>query len=269
MSSLPHITRNLIAFSPKIANHIKHSFTDSSSEFLSAISHELKTPLNAIIGFSDALREEILQPASVAECMEYIAEISRAANEMNELVHDLLDVGQVASGEFSVDVSREILVADFVNRAVRLNYDYALKRHVTLAVEIADDVKMIKLDAKRMKQILTNLVSNAVKYSPENSVVKIICRNVAPHPLRFENKPNPEFLEIIIADQGFGMDEMQIKTAFEKYKNVPNPSSGKVDSFGLGLPIAKNLVELQKGIIEVYSEIGKGTEMKLRFPYLM
>jgi signal transduction histidine kinase len=108
-----------------------------------------------------------------------------------------------------------------------------------------------------------------VKYSPKQSEVKIICRNISPHPLLASTKPNPEFLEILVIDQGFGMNEEQVKNAFEKYQTIQNPNSGTVDSFGLGLPIAKHLVEMQNGIIEVKSELNVGTEIKLRFPYLM
>lgn len=239
------------------------------NDFLSAITHELKTPLNAIIGFSNVLREDITNPNLLADCLDYISEINRAAVEMNELIGDLLDVGAIASGSFSVDLSHDIDVADVLKRAIRINHDYALKRNVSLKLEISEDVKLMKLDEKRMKQVLTNLISNAVKYSPKQSEVKIICRNVAPHPLLVSTKPNPEFLEILVIDQGFGMNEEQVKTAFEKYQTIQNPNSGTVDSFGLGLPIAKHLVELQNGIIEVKSELNVGTEIKLKFPYLM
>lgn len=227
----------------------------SSSEFLSAITHDLKTPLNAIIGFSDVLKEEIGNVATVEECLEYVAQINRAALEMNELVHDLLDVGAVASGNFSVDLSGKIEISEVVKRAMRLNQDYAIKRKVSLKMEIIGEVAAINLDEKRMKQVLTNLISNAVKYSFEGCEVKVVC----------EVKNNE--LEISVIDQGFGMSFEQVETAFEKYRTIQNPNSGSVDSFGLGLPIVKHLVEMQNGEIEVSSEIGKGTQMKLKFPY--
>jgi signal transduction histidine kinase len=130
-------------------------FTSNSLELLSAITHELKTPLNAIISFSDVLREDINNPNLLAECLDYISKINRAAVEMNELVNDLLDVGAIASGNFSVDLSCDIDVGDVLKRAMRINHDYALKRNVSLKFEIGDDVKFMKLDEKRMKQVLT------------------------------------------------------------------------------------------------------------------
>jgi len=246
----------LLAFIPTPTLTPKTCANFSSSEFLSAITHDLKTPLNAIIGFSDVLKEEIGNVATVEECLEYVAQINRAAVEMNELVHDLLDVGAVASGNFSVDLAKKIEICEVVKRAMRLNQDYAIKRKVNLKMEIIGEIAAINLDEKRMKQVLTNLISNAVKYSSEGCEVKTVC----------EVKNNQ--LEISVIDQGFGMSEQQVKIAFEKYGTIQNPNSGSVDSFGLGLPIVRHLVEMQNGEIEVSSKEGKGTQMKLKFPYL-
>ncbi len=98
---------------------------------------------------------------------------------------------------------------------IKLNYDLSLRRKISLKMQIADDVELIRLDMKRMKQILTNLVSNAIKYSDENT-------------------------EIIVSVKNIFKDD-QIKTAFEKYQTIQNPNTGIVDSFGLGLPITKPL----------------------------
>ncbi len=216
----------------------------NSSEFLAAIVHELKTPLSAIISFSEFLKDDLKNPKSLEECIDYANEINTAATEMNELIHDILDVEAAAlSGNFSVDLSKEIDLQDAIKRSVKINYDYSLKRNVSLKTEIAADLRPIKLDAKRIKQVLTNLISNAVKYSPKQSEVKITAKN------SFEN--NQEFLEICVVDQGFGMTNSQIQTAFQKYQTIQNPNSGSVDSFGLGLPITKQLVELQSGKLEV------------------
>jgi len=251
----------------------------SSSDFLFAISHELKNPLNAIIGFSDVLLSEMNglekfnnSQASLHDCMDYINEINQAAYEMNELIHDLLDISSATTGNFSVNLDKKINIKDAIRRSVKLNYSYALRRNISLKVDIAGDLLSIKLDEKRIRQILVNLISNAIKYSPKNTEIKIsakqvaTCGSVAPSGTSVTNN---NFLQIIVSDQGFGMTEEQFKTAFEKYQTIQNPNSGKVDSFGLGLPIVKQLVELQNGTIEVKSKLNVGTEIKLRFPYLM
>lgn len=294
---LPHLNlrtkrNSSIVILPFDAIRARKSFLDereissnlAASDLLPAVTHELKTPISAIISFAENLRENFRDPKSVLECEDSISEIISVANEMNELVHDLLDVGQISSGNFSVDLSQNISISEVIKRSVRMNKDYAMRRNISLKTEIsAEAMKSIKLDAKRMKQILTNLISNAVKYSKAQTEIKIICKIFSPHPtLLAENdhsghfldaqSPHGEreleknFLEISVIDQGFGMTAEQLKTAFEKYKTFANENSETVDSFGLGLPIVKQLVELQNGSIEAISEVGKGTEMRIRFP---
>ena len=170
------------AGSKNISIHLSNdkSSKNHSSEFLSSITHELKTPLNAIIGFADILQEEISNPQSREDCLGYVADIKNVALEMRELVNDLLDVGQIASGNFSVDLSKRIDLPDVIKRSVKINYDYSLKRNITLKTEISGDISPINLDAKRMKQILTNLISNSLKYSPQKTEIKISAQNICP-----------------------------------------------------------------------------------------
>lgn len=243
----------------------KKDQTSSPSEFLNAIIHELKTPLNAIINFSEFLKEEINNPKSAEECADYAKEINQAAIDLNEMIHDLLDVNSGMSGNFSIDLGKEIDIKNLIARSVKLNYGYSLARGIAIKTEIADDVFKIKLDMKRMKQVLVNLISNSIKYSPKQTEIKITVTNL----LLQENDNKRKYLQIIIADQGFGMTKEQIQLAFQKYQIIQNPNSGTVDSFGLGLPITKQLVELQHGTIEMKSKVNEGTEVILEFPYLM
>lgn len=233
---------------------------NSQRDFINSIIHELKNPLNAIVGFSSLIKDEVKNPKSVDECLNYVNEIEKAALDLNELIRDLLEAGSATEGSFSVDMSKEIDVADIIKRSVRLNYDFGIRRKITIKSLISSEVSPIKLDAKRIKQILSNLISNAIKYSPENTEIAVLAKNIT--------KDGQKLLKIIVIDQGFGMTEDQVQTAFEKYQTIENPNSGIVDSFGLGLPITKQLVELQNGKISVKSEVGKGSEFILEFPYL-
>ena len=168
-----------------------------ANEFWPSIVHELKTPLNAISGFSAVLEEELVG-SNLKEYQDYVKEITFAANELNELVHDLLDLGQIASRDFAVDLSNKIDINEVIKRSVRLNHSYALKRNIRISLEVNENIKLIHLDLKRMKQILTNLISNALKYSPEQSEIKISCKNV------FDSGQDYfEFMEISIIDEGF------------------------------------------------------------------
>lgn len=244
-----------------INKKVDQSLKNSQRDFINSIIHELKNPLNSIVGFSALIKDEVKNPKSVDECLDYANEIEKAALDLNELICDLLEAGSAAEGNFSVDMSREIDVADIIKRSVRLNYDFGIRRKIAIKSLVIDELTPIKLDAKRIKQILSNLISNAIKYSPENTEVVVLAKNII--------QDGQKLLQIIVTDQGFGMDSDQVKTAFEKYQTVENPNSGIVDSFGLGLPITKQLVELQNGKISVKSEVGKGSEFILEFPYLL
>lgn len=233
----------------------------SEQDFLNSIIHELKNPLNVIIGFSQILRDERDYKISEIERKEYLDDISKSASDLNEIIHDLLDVGRTSFDNFSVNLSNEIDVGDLVKRAVKLNRDYAMRRNIKLESEIAPNLGGIKLDEKRIKQILANLISNSVKYSFENTAIKVVAQNIV--------EKNQKYLQISVIDQGFGMTQDQIKIAFEKYQTITNPNSGRIDSFGLGLPIVKQLVEAQNGKIEIKSELNKGTEVIIKFPHLM
>ncbi len=259
---------------------------------LPSIIHELKSPLNTIIGFAHLLGKELeklemgrsgaimdtnivglenhnSKNTVIDECNDCLNEINLATKDLNELVNDLLDVESVNSGNFSVDLSQEIDVADMIKRAIRINWDYALARRIKIKLEVGgletnyspkklSSVKMsqilFKLDTKRMKQIMTNLILNSLKYSSENTEIKIS--------VQISSK---NILEIIIQDQGFGMTKDQLQNIFTKYQTFQNPNSGKVDSLGLGLSIVKQLIEAQNGKIEVASEVGVGTVMMISF----
>lgn len=233
----------------------------ASSDFIKSMIHELKNPISAISGISQILQEERDYNLSDSERMDYLNCIDESINDLNELVHDLLDVSVDGNEEtsFSIDLTKEIDVKEIVRRSVRLNKNYASRNGIKISSEIADDIYLIRLDLKRTKQIIANLVSNSVKYSPEKTTIKIVLKNII--------KSGKKYLEISVSDQGFGMTKEQVAIAFQKYKTINNPNSGKVDSFGLGLPIVKQLVELQRGNIQVISSPNQGTNMIITFPY--
>jgi signal transduction histidine kinase len=234
------------------------------SDFFAKSSHRLKSDHMISEKFCNNIEETIANKSAFLGFKNSTLSTQNSSSivKMNELIHDILDVKSPSnSGNFSVDLSNTIDLSDIIKRSIKLNYGYSLRRNISLKTEITTILKPINLDAKRMKQILTNLISNAVKYSPRQSEIKITARNLS------EN--NREFIEICVIDQGFGMTQDQIQTAFQKYQTIQNPSSGSVDSFGLGLPITKQLVELQNGSLEVKSKLNNGTKIKLKFPYLM
>ena len=227
----------------------------NQTEFLASVAHELRNSIGAIISLSDFIKSEFYGKISNPEYVAIGGDIHAIADDIIEFTSDLIDTNQSSFGEFSIDTTREINLSEIVQRSVRISADYAAKRKIILKTEIAQDLKPINLDAKRLKQILTNLISNSVKYSRNGSEVKVIVKN------------KKDSLQIIVSDQGFGMTADQIQLSFQKYQTINNPNKGKVDSFGLGLPIVKQLVEKMHGVIEMKSEVNKGTETIITFPY--
>ncbi len=227
----------------------------NKSEFLAAISHDVRNPLSAIISFAHLIQDD--SSASKEEIKEWGKDIENCATEILQFINDLMDVNQIASGEFSVDMSHKIDVAEIIRRSIRINRDFARRRQIELISHISNDLPLINLDPRRIKQILVNLISNSIKYSKENTKVEIIAQKI------YQN--NATKLQIIVKDRGFGMTEEQVEMAMQKYVCIENENSKKVDSFGLGLPLVKQLVEAQHGQMNVESVVGAGTMIALTF----
>jgi signal transduction histidine kinase len=170
-----------------------------------------------------------------------------------------MDVNQIASGEFSIDLSQKVDIAEIIRRSIRVNRDFAQRRRIEIVSQVAAEIIPINLDARRMKQILVNLISNSIKYSKEDTRVEVTAKRISEN-----SRPK---LQIIIKDHGFGMTEEQVKKALQKYGRIQNENSDKVDSFGLGLPLVKYLVEAQNGKMEIESVAGVGTIITLTFSY--
>ena len=229
------------------------------TEFLSSIAHELKNQIGGIISLSEFIKSESCGKIENPEYLEFASDINNVAQELLEFTCDLVDVNQMDSGEFSVNLAKEIDVADVIKKSIKINYGLALKRSIKIEFKRDQSViPKINLDQRRLKQILVNLISNALKYSNEGSSIQISVK-----------KNSENYLEISVKDEGFGMSPDDIEIALKKYQRIQNKNFDKFESFGLGLPLVKKLVELQKGEMKIQSELQKGTEIILKFPYLM
>jgi signal transduction histidine kinase len=229
----------------------------NKNELLAAISHDLRNPLGALINFALILKQE-LRESKIEEAIEYSADIQAISEEMLSLVEDILDVSQLNSGKFSVDTTNKIDLKNVINRSVTLTKVLAKKRFIEITSNLPAKLPLINLDCKRMKQIIVNLLSNAIKYSDEETTVNISANLITT--LNQQQK-----IMLVVSDQGFGMDEDEIELALQKYKSINNKNTGKVDSFGLGLPIVVQLVEAQGGKVKIESKKNVGTKVILEF----
>ncbi len=225
----------------------------SKGEFLATMSHELRTPLNAIIGFSYSMLEEMHGPFSDEKYREYAGDIHQSGSHLLSLINDILDVSAIDAGKLELQEER-IDVAEVVGRSVRLIKPRAEIRDVDISVSIQDAIPMLFADARRVHQVLLNLLSNAVKFSHRDGVVSM--------DVRMDSEGSMEF---VISDKGIGMDGKELAIAMERFGQI----DGKAKIFegtGLGLPLAKVLIELHGGTLNIDTEKGAGTTVRVKFP---
>jgi signal transduction histidine kinase len=229
------------------ANHVK-------SRFLANMSHELRTPLNAIIGFSEVMREQMFGPIGNRRYAGYIDDINASGRHLLGIVNDVLDLSKLEA--HSMRLAQETVDPTALARdCVKIVQPQAEAARVRLIIEGADDSLRIGGDALRLKQILLNLLSNAVKFSyPGGEVI-------------LTQRPDADGgLVIGVRDNGIGMNPAGIATALQPFGQVENSWTRRHAGTGLGLPLAKWLVELHDGRLTIDSAPGKGTLVKIVLP---
>lgn len=225
----------------------------AKTEFLSSTAHELRSPLNAIIGMSEVIKTKMFGE-ELDKYIEYAGDIEQSGHELLEYITDLLDITKSESGSFALDNEENLDIENIIHRAIKLNISRANKANIRINTHIEDALPHLYADSRRIRQVLVNLISNSIKYSPADTMITISA-------ITRENK-----ITLIVADQGFGMDKEQLKIALKKWGKVANEHSGKFDSSGLGLPLAKHLAELHGAEFLIDSESGKGTTITIIFP---
>ena len=224
------------------------------SHFVANMSHELRTPLNAIIGFSDVVQSQLFGPLGDPRYREYVGDINRSGHHLLRLVNDILDLSKLEAGamEMSNDlVDLHALLPDCVN----LVCTQAAANGVALAVEVAQALPPIQADELRLKQVVVNLVSNAVKFSRVGGRVDIAARLAA-----------DGCVMLVVRDRGIGMEADEIPIALEPFRQVESSLSRRHAGTGLGLPLAKSLIEQHGGTLRIESVRDVGTSVTVTLP---
>ncbi len=219
-------------------------------DFISMASHELKTPLTAIRGYSEYITEAQEIPE---EYKEYSRRIDISSKQLATLVEDMLDVSRIEQGRMQFDLHK-ILVPEFVKNSIRDFEKLAEEKNLKLIYE-QEGLKFpyVMADENKLRQILVNLVGNAIKYT-QSGEVKVKISN------------SDTQLEIRISDTGIGMSEEERKKLFEKFYRIRNEETKEIRGTGLGLWITKQLIEKMEGTLSVESIKGVGTHMIIKFP---
>jgi two-component system cell cycle sensor histidine kinase PleC len=224
----------------------------AKSEFLANMSHELRTPLNAIIGFSDIIQG---QPGLAPErTVEYAELINGAGKHLLEIISDILDVAKIESGTFELDLEVQPLRDLLVSAALLVEHRIAEKRQ-SLAVVLPDRLPMVRVDARRLKQVVINLLSNAHKFTPNGGSITLAAAAI-----------DSRFVAVSVRDTGIGMNDEQVAVALKAFGQVRGGHTRAHEGTGLGLPIAKALVEQHGGRLWIDSAEGRGTTVAFTIP---
>ncbi|NCB93997.1 MAG: transporter substrate-binding domain-containing protein [Clostridia bacterium] len=225
----------------------------AKSEFLSRMSHDIRTPMNAILGFAQLGRQDVDSPELVSKDLEHI---SSSGEFLLGLVNDVLDMTKIESNAMELNL-QPMMQKEFEEQIRTLVTPMCSKKNLSFAITMKENMpECLKTDKLRFKQIFFNLLTNAVKFTPENGRIEVIGENLG-------ITENIAHMRFIVRDNGIGMSKDFQSKMFEAFSQEHQHISGQ-EGTGLGLSIVKSLVKLMHGSIEVNSELGKGTEVTLQ-----
>ncbi|MGH7096793.1 MAG: ATP-binding protein [Stellaceae bacterium] len=230
----------------EVANH-------SKTEFLANMSHELRTPLNAIIGFAQLMAAEMLGPMTTPKYVGYARDIATSGEHLLGIINDILDVSKLEAGKLDL-IEEPIDLVRMIRDLLRLVEQKARADGVRIETGIEPGLPRLIADGRKVKQILLNLVTNAIKFSSRGGTVEIAVRMQA------------GAVAFVVADHGIGMDAREVQVAVSRFGQVSSTWSRKHTGTGLGLPLAIGLTEMHGGTLSIRSHKKIGTTVTVAFP---
>jgi signal transduction histidine kinase len=227
----------------------------AKSTFLANMSHELRTPLNAIIGFSEMMEKETFGPLANAKYVEYLGDIHMSANHLLEIINEVLDMSKIEAGRLELE-EENIDLAELVRSVTRMMASKAFGSGLRIVETYEDNLPAVHVDRRLLRQVLINLVTNAVKFSKKGGRIEIIICTVKSGEIC-----------ITVKDEGVGIPSDKIPQALEPFGQVSERAENAHQrGTGLGLPLAKAMVELHGGELKLDSKLGVGTTVDVFLP---
>jgi PAS domain S-box-containing protein len=225
----------------------------AKSEFLAIVSHELRTPLNAIIGFADLMRQEVMGPIENTNYLEYICDIHHSGIHLLDLINDILDFSKAEAGK--LELNEDIIDAsETVGGVIRLLSQRIAAAGLVSRIDIAPDLPLLRADESKLRQVILNLISNAIKFTPRGGHIE--ARVLI----------DPAGLAITIADSGIGISPEYLERIFHPFVQIDSAYNRQHQGTGLGLALVKAMVELHEGTVTLKSVVDVGTEVTALFP---
>ena len=226
----------------------------AKSEFLAYMSHELRSPMNAIIGFSEIMKREVFGRVSPPRYRDYAEDIHGSAVHLLSLINDILDLSKAEAGKLVI-AEAAVDLAAAAEAARRLVAVRAAASHIALRLQAAPNLPPLNADARMVKQMILNLLSNAIKFTPAGGSVTLQA-----------GRDGAGALFVAVADTGPGIDPAEIPRILEPYGRAETAERGAAEGTGLGLTLVKAMIEAHGGALEIESKVGAGSTFTLRFP---
>lgn len=225
----------------------------SKTEFLASMSHELRTPLNAIIGFTDFMMSEPFGPVQPARYGEYVVDVNKSANHLLGLINELLDMAKIEAGKMELS-EEEFPASQPIDEALRILRQSIVDAGLELRTELANQDVRLFADQKMAVQVMLNLLSNAIKFTPAGGTI-CVCSALT-----------DSGIDLVVSDTGIGIPPDHLERIVQPFEQVETAMSRSKPGTGLGLPLAKAMVEAHDGTMSITSTLGKGTRIAIHVP---
>ncbi|MGZ9235766.1 MAG: hybrid sensor histidine kinase/response regulator, partial [Anaerolineales bacterium] len=224
-------------------------------EFLANMSHELRTPLNAILGLSESLGEQIAGPLNEKQ-QKYISTISESGHHLLSLINDILDLAKIDAGHITLDINK-VDIRSVCQASLRMIKQLAQKKNQEVSLEIDDGLGLMWADERRLKQMIVNLLGNAVKFTPENGKLG----------LKVNGDREANQIAITVWDNGIGIKDGDLERLFQPFVQLDSGLAREATGTGLGLALVAQMARLHGGSVSTVSEAGKGSRFTILLPW--